>query len=253
MSIEPAAVAIIALAVTLGALAKGITGLGLPLVGIPVIATFLGVEQAVILMAVPTFVTNVWLIREHRHHTGEARHLPVMVGLGFVGTVIGTIFLTRVDPAPPATILGVVILAYLGLRVAKPTWEFSERATTWSSPGVGLVGGLLQGATGVSGPVITTYLHGLQLTRGALILAMTTIFQSFAVVQIGTFVVLGRYNAANIALTFGALLPILVALPIGIQLGRRIDAGRFDLLVMLLLFASSIKLLYDGIRGLIGA
>ena len=40
MSIEP--VIIIFLAIALGSFAKGLTGIGLPLVGIPVVAGFLG-------------------------------------------------------------------------------------------------------------------------------------------------------------------------------------------------------------------
>lgn len=235
---------------TVGSLAKGITGLGLPLIGVPVMATFLGVEQAVVVMALPTFVTNLWLIREHRQHASETRHLPVMVVLGFVGTVVGTVVLTTVDPSIPAIILGVVILLYLGLRLLRPTFTFSERATARTSPAVGLLGGLLQGSTGVSGPVIATYLHGFGLPREAFVLAATTMFQSFALVQMGTFVVLGRYDPTNLALTLAALVPILIMLPVGIRLGRRLDPKHFEKLLLLILLASSAKLLFDGISGM---
>ena len=49
---------IVAAAVILGSLVKGTTGLGLPLTAVPVIASFVGVQDAVVIMAAPTAVSN---------------------------------------------------------------------------------------------------------------------------------------------------------------------------------------------------
>lgn len=239
------------MAVTFGSLSKGITGIGLPMIGVPILATFFGVEQAVIIMAVPTFLTNVWLMVEHRRQFAATRDLPVLVVLGFAGTVLGTVFLTRVDPAIPAIILGALILAYLGQRLVRPSMSFREEVTRRTSPFVGFAGGALQGTTGVSGPIIATYIHGFGLRREAFILSITTVFQSYALVQVATFAALGRFDATNLLLAGVALVPILVALPVGIRLGRRLDARRFEQLLMAILVVSSAKLLFDGVRGLI--
>ena len=63
---------VVALAVVLGSLVKGVTGLGLPLTAVPVIAFFVGVEDAVVIMAAPTAVSNAMLVREHRHELRSA-------------------------------------------------------------------------------------------------------------------------------------------------------------------------------------
>jgi len=249
--IDPVAIVVIALAMTIGAVAKGVTGLGLPILAVPVMATFLGVEQAVVVMAVPTFLTNAWLIRAHREHAREARHLPVMLTLGFVGTVFGTVFLTAVDPSVPAIVLAVLVLAYIAFRLFQPTFAFREHTTAWSAPVVGLLGGVLHGATGVSGPVIATYLHGFRLRHEAFVLAVATIFQTFALVQIGTFIVLGRYDLGNVVLTLAALVPVLVMLPVGIRLGRRLEPRRVEQMLFVVLFASATRLLWNGVTGLL--
>ena len=62
---------VVALAVVMGSLIKGVTGLGLPLTAVPVIAFFVGVENAVVIMAAPTAMSNAVLVREHR----RARHV----------------------------------------------------------------------------------------------------------------------------------------------------------------------------------
>ena len=54
---------IVALAVVLGSLVKGTTGLGLPLTAVPVIAFFVGVQDAIVIMAVPTAVSTAMLVR----------------------------------------------------------------------------------------------------------------------------------------------------------------------------------------------
>ena len=45
--------AAVLVAISIGALLKGMTGLGLPLFAVPALATFTSVEEAVVLMIIP--------------------------------------------------------------------------------------------------------------------------------------------------------------------------------------------------------
>ena len=60
-------------ALALGGLFKGMTGLGLPLITIPVMATFLGVERAVLIMLIPSSSLNAYQVWMHR---SEWANLP---------------------------------------------------------------------------------------------------------------------------------------------------------------------------------
>ena len=71
-------------------LVKGITGLGGPSLAVPVLAGFLGVEFTVAVIAIPTAVSNVWLVWENRAEAPGIRRfmIPLLVA-GFVGTIVG--------------------------------------------------------------------------------------------------------------------------------------------------------------------
>jgi hypothetical protein len=49
-------------AISFGALIKGMTGLGLPLFAVPAIAMMTSVEEAVVLMIIPGLGSNLWLV-----------------------------------------------------------------------------------------------------------------------------------------------------------------------------------------------
>lgn len=250
VDLELGALLVILVAVSLGAVAKGVTGMGLPMIGIPVMASFLGVERAVLVMAIPTLVTNCWLLWAFRSHVRETRHLGVLLVLGLATTIPGTVLLTRIDPAIPATVLGLLIVSYLVLLLVRPSFQLSERAGARAAPVVGVVGGALHGATGVSGPVFSTFLHCLGLSRGAFVFSITAVFQVAGLAQIVTFFSVGSYDGASLLQSLVAMAPIAVMFPLGIWLGGRISAQAFDRAVRVLLLAMAIKLLYDGITGL---
>ena len=63
---------VIATAVILGAVGKGTTGLGLPLTAVPVMASFVGIQDAVVIMSAPTAVSNAMLVRDCLLYTSDA-------------------------------------------------------------------------------------------------------------------------------------------------------------------------------------
>ncbi len=66
--------------ISMGALLKGMTGLGLPLFAVPAIATLTSVEEAVVLMIIPGLGSNIWLVVNHRQFAALLRnHRPFLV------------------------------------------------------------------------------------------------------------------------------------------------------------------------------
>jgi uncharacterized protein len=136
------------------------------------------------------------------------------------------------------------------LRVARPAFVLGDGAVARSAAIVGLLGGGLQGATGVAGPLVSTYVHAMRPAREVFLLSVTAMFQVFALVQILTFASLGRYDPTNIVLALLAMVPALLLLPVGMWLGQRLRPERFDQFILGLLAISACKLLYDGVTGL---
>ena len=62
----PESLLVMFIALAAGSLVKGISGLGLPLVAIPVMAGFMEVDRAVAIMIIPGFLMNCYLLWAYR-------------------------------------------------------------------------------------------------------------------------------------------------------------------------------------------
>lgn len=244
---ELSAYLVILVAVVIGSVVKGATGTGLPTVAIPVMAGFLGVETAVVLMAVPTVVTNSWLMWIHRSQAGATRDLPVMLGAGFLGVVAGAWLLTSVSGDVLALVLAGLIGVYVTLSLTRPSLAFPPHVTRYVSPPVGFAGGLLQGSTGIAGPAVATYVHGFRLPPGAYVFTLATQFQLFALVSVVSYHQFGLYTVERMWWSVLVLPPMLLAMSVGVRLGRRLERRVFDRFVLAVLSVMGMRLVVDAL------
>jgi uncharacterized membrane protein YfcA len=242
---SPLDLVVIVIAIAVGAFIKGATGGGLPQVAIPVMAPFLGVEHAVVLMAIPGVVSNAWLLRTHRAEARHTRDLPSLVGTSIVGAVIGTVALKSLDGRALSAALVVVIVAYIVIVLVHPGFHLPGRLTRVTSPPVGLVAGGLQGSTGISGPLLTTYLHGYQLPPRAYVFSLAVLFCVGAVVQTVTLAAVGLYTGARFIESLLTLIPIALFLPAGSWAAKRLSPTTFQRVTLVLVAASGVSLLRD--------
>jgi uncharacterized membrane protein YfcA len=249
MGIDTVDLVVIVAAIAVGAFIKGATGGGLPQIAIPVMAVFLGVEHAVVVMAIPGVVANGWLVWSHRAEARHTRDLPAMLAAGVVGAVVGTMLLESLDGRILSGVLAAVIVGYIVIALVHPGFTIPARVTRFASPPVGLAAGGLQGATGISGPLLTTYLHGFGLPPRAYVFALSTLFFVFSTVQAITLAGVGLYTPTRVLESLLALVPILVALPLGSRAARRLSRETFQRVILVLLAASVVSLLHDTFAG----
>ena len=234
---------VVALAVVLGSLVKGVTGLGLPLTAVPVIAFFVGVEDAVVIMAAPTAVSNAMLVREHRHELRSAEHLPLFVGLGAVGAVVGAWALPRIDERVLLVMLALLLSSFLAWRFSSTSPRWSPNVQRWGRAPVALTCGMAQGATGISGPLVAAWFQGLGVSRERFVVSNTSIFLLTGLTQLATLSVTGQWSNQRL---WGAALAasvVGVTLPFGIRIGRRLNAERFEAAVSVVIAVCTISLL----------
>lgn len=241
--------AIILVAMAVGSFVKGVTGSGLPQIAIPVMATFMGVEPAVVVMAIPGIVTNTWLLGTHREHRVDTRDLPALLVTGIAGAVVGTWLLKSLDNSTLSLVLAGVIVLYVIVFLARPHLSVPAVVTRYTSPGVGLVAGVLQGSTGISGPVLMTYLHSFRLSKEAYVFSITLLFQVYSVVQTATLVWLGLFTRTRLIYSVLSLIPIMLLLAAGAHVAKSLSRRTFDYVVLALMFTTAMKLVYDGFTG----
>ena len=101
------------LAILAGSMIKSISGMGLPLIAIPVITFVADVETAVAVIAIPNLLINTTMAWRARDTRDQTRDLPMLGATGLVGGVIGTFALVSWDEEPLIIVLVVVVAIYV--------------------------------------------------------------------------------------------------------------------------------------------
>ncbi|MEC7427906.1 MAG: sulfite exporter TauE/SafE family protein [Actinomycetota bacterium] len=235
---------IVALAVILGSLVKGVTGLGLPLTAVPVIAFFVGVQDAVVIMAAPTAFSNALLVREYRGELRSVRGLPSFAMLGGVGAVLGASLLPRINDQVLFLLLASLLTCFLVWRFFSVEPRWSPGVQQWGWIPVAVTCGVAQGATGISGPLVAAWFQGLGVSRERFIISNTTIFLLTGVMQLITLTATDQWSNQRLLGSALAAAVVAFALPFGIRLGRRLEAERFHVAVSAVITVCTISLVF---------
>lgn len=247
MDIETAI--IVTLALALGGFVKGATGLGLPLVTIPVLASFLGVPHTLALLQTPVIVTNVWQLWQYRRANGDASFLRWMLPTGAIGVAGGTWLLISLPAAALSLMLAVMVALYVVLNLARPDMRLPAATADRLAPAAGLAGGVLQGATGVAAPIIVTFVHAMRLPRETFVFALSAMFLVFAIAQALALAYVGVMTPQRVLEGALALIPIALAMPVGSWAASRVSRKTFERGVLALLAVMAVSLARAGLAG----
>lgn len=128
---------------------KGGIGLGLPTISVGLMGIWLPVEQAAAMIILPVILTNIW-----QSFFGTAFRL-IMVRLWSLmlalvaGTLIAALLIAEADTALAAGLLGGMLIVYAGLGLSGARFSVPVRMERSLSPAVGLLTGLITGATAI--------------------------------------------------------------------------------------------------------
>ena len=112
--------AIVLAAVIVGSVVKALTGMGLPLIVIPIAALFIDVQSAVVVIALPNLLANVVLATRERSSFAETRDLPTLAGSSIAGAAVGALVFVNVPEEPLIIALVISIVGYIVLFFANP-------------------------------------------------------------------------------------------------------------------------------------
>ncbi len=240
---------IIAIALAVGGTAKGLTGLGLPLVAVPVMAGFLGVERAVMTMVMPVLVLNLWLTWSLRDRIEELPEMPRLLVASLPGVALGAGVLYLASEQFLATALAIWVVAYLLLRFLHPNLSLAGAARRRLAPAVGFAAGSLQAATGISAPVLVPYVDALGLTPRAYVFAVATVFSTLSGAHFVVLLGLRAYSLEQFTMSLLAVVPAIVFVPLGTKLRGLIQPHIFSQIIRALLFVMAMRLLYRAWLG----
>lgn len=247
MSIEDLVVLFVVLFV--GGVLKGATGIGVPIVAVPVLAAYLNLHLAVAVIMLPSVVTNGWMLwrlRAERPPTHFFYTIPV-------GTLAGIAAGVKLLASLPDRYLNLgvagAIVVFLMSRAIRPSWRLGPAAERILSLPAMFFVGLIQGATGISAPVVMMYLSSLGMERAQFVFCVSLLFFVASVAQVPAMAVAGLFGPFELLLGLLALVPSMLGIPVGDRIARRMSVVWFDRVIMMMLVGLAVKLAASGFAG----
>lgn len=196
-------------------LVKGVSGMGLPTVAMGLLATVMPTVEATAMLVIPSFVTNVWQLLAGPATTHLLRRLwPMMLGI-VIGTMSGSALLVRVNPLWSGLGLGSALMVYAGYALLSPAISVPPHVERWLSPIIGLVTGVICGATGVFTIPAVPFLQALRLDRDELVQALGLSFTVSTVALAIGLATHGAFRLEQLGLSATAIVPALVGMWLG--------------------------------------
>jgi hypothetical protein len=179
------------------------------------------------------------------------RELLTILPGGLLGVALGTAVFGLLEDRHVKLMVGVISLAFLarslwqarpGRITPPPAAPGRRRGTFWSA-----VSGLTSTVAHAGGPPLAVYLYPLRLDRTVLAATTVVFFAVMNYVKLVPYFFLGQLGLQNL-LTSLLLLPLAPAgVAIGVWLAKRIDDRLFYRVVYLMLAATGVKLVWDGL------
>lgn len=249
MTLEATQLAIIFACLAAGGILKGATGAGAPVLAVPALAMMFDVRFAVVVMLLPNLLTNVWQSWHFRHHRLPLAFNLRFAGAGAAGVCLGTLMLAFLSRDVLSLLVAAGVFAYIALRLARPDWRIAYAPARRLSVPAGLLGGVLQGASGLSAPASITFLNAMKLERACFIATISVFFTVMTVLQILALGHLGLLRSHDALLSLLAIVPLCAFMPLGGALARRLSRAHFDRVILVLLAFLAVKLVFDTLAG----
>lgn len=250
MSFEPTVgnLSYIAAVFLLAGVVKGVLGIGMPLVSVPLLATMLGPITAMTLLAVPTFVINLVQTAQSGYMMGAFRRFWVAYPLLIIGVVIAvSLLLTRMDRGLLMAIVGVVVILIAISQLLPFAVTIPERSERWCTPLVGIVSGLVGGVTSFLGPLMVMYLVALRVDKDQFVGAIALFYMIAAIPFYVGLSVNGYLGWPEFWASCGAAVMIWLGVLVGQKLRARASGDLFRKLVLGMLIVIGANMIRKGL------
>ena len=221
---------------------KGLTGLGLPIVAVGVLAHFTDPRTAISLIIIPIFMSNIWQMRRQGHFLEALRNywplaLTLMLILGV--TVVAT---SKLDSGWLLLLIGIVIAGFslvsLGYSPPALPRHFDRAAQIVT----GVVAGFLGGLTGIWGPPLVMYLLARRVDKEEFVRASGILLFAGGIPLAAGYVHAGQFDGDRAILSLGMVVPTLLGFAVGEALRRHLNTEQFRKLILLFFLFVGINL-----------
>jgi uncharacterized protein len=245
--LEPASiVAAVVCSLIVAGLLKGIIGVGMPVVALPLPSLFIDVKSAAMLLSMPLIFSNLPQALEGGK-TGRSfmQLMPVILGT-IPGLFLGVQALLALDANAAGMIAGLVLTGVGGVTLLAPKLQLQSRLVLPAGIIFGFFGGILGGVAAMPGPLVFIFL----LARGLRGKAFTKEASLYLVVSAGLLAILltasREFSWLDVSVSTAATAPVVLGMYAGQHMRDKIPPETFRKLVLIAVIAAGAELLRHG-------
>jgi len=221
---------------------KGIIGVGMPIVALPLLSLFIDIKSAAMLLSMPLIFSNLPQALEGGK-TGRClmQLMPVVLGM-IPGLVLGVRVLLALDANVARIIAGLVLMGVAGITLLAPRLQLQSRSVLPAGIAFGFFGGILGGVAAMPGPLVFIFL----LAKGLRGKAFTKEASLYLVVSAGLLAILLTASRAfswfDVSVSAAAMLPVALGMHLGQNMRDKIAPETFRKLVLVAVIAAGAEL-----------
>jgi hypothetical protein len=221
------ALAVAVATLVFGGFSKGVLGVGLPMVAIPILSTFLPIRDVVAIIYFPILATNIWQAFNGGYLMATVRRFWPMLLIMVTTIWLGTLSLKSLDPKVISVLLGVAVAVFALTSLINPRFRVAPRHEVPASLVAGSVGGYFGGLALIGGPPVIMLMVALHLKKEEFIGAMGLFYLTMLIPAGFILAGLGVLETHHVTPGLLTLAPVMAGLAAGQWLRGRIDQDRF--------------------------
>lgn len=236
-------------AALIGGFTFGLVGIGLPLVLVPALSILLGdARTAVVVASIPSLFSTIYIASRGGFTREDLQVFWPVFPLSIVGVFIGNEILVSINPASLMLGIGGMLVLFVGLTLLPLRVSLTPTAGRRMAPIVGLAVGMVQGAVGISGPLLAMFYHGFQLPKRRFVGMMVINFAIMGVMQVLAQVGSKLYTVDILVLSIGLVLPTFIGIQIGMHVQGLIQQRTFNRVLLAVIFLTGLSLILQTVR-----
>ena len=245
-SAQASTIAAVVCSLIIAGLLKGIIGVGMPVVALPLLSLFIDIKSAVMLLSVPLILTNVPQALEGGK-TGRCLMQLVPVILGMIpGLFLGVRVLLGLEPKVAEIIAGLVVMGVGIITLLAPKLQLQSRLVLPAGITFGFFGGILGAIAAMPGPLVFIFLLAKGL-RGKAFTKEASLYLVVSAVLLAILLTASRqFNWLDVSVSAAAMVPVVLGMYVGQHMRDRIATETFRKLVVIAVIAAGADLIRHG-------
>jgi hypothetical protein len=226
-----------------GGIAKGMLGVGLSMIALPLLYTALPIRDAVAVMYGPLLIMNVWQTFQGGWFRVALKNFWPMMLAVLGGSWLGAKALVGIDANTLQIVVGAAVAGFSLVNLLQPKLSVSPKHALWISIVVGIVGGFFGGLTLFIGPAVIMFLVALRVPKNEFIGTIALVYLLGIILAGVTYIAEGLLRAEHIVPTAVACVPVFVGMLAGQWIRGRVDEDTFRKVLLIAMIVIGVNMI----------